>query len=65
MITKKLKDFEETLSPSSFIRVHNSYVVNINKIKEYRKSDAIIVLSNLKEIPVSRLRKNDFLDKLK
>ncbi|NUY80371.1 response regulator transcription factor [Flavobacterium sp. MAH-1] len=64
LITQKLKFMEEKLSDSHFFRVHNSYLVNLNKIREYHKSDEYVVLSNQVKIPVSRQKKASFLDKL-
>lgn len=64
VLTKKLKEVEELLPKNHFFRIHNSYVVNLNKIKEFIKTDAYVVLDNNKKIPVSRQRKSDFLDKL-
>lgn len=64
LITQKLKFMEEKLADSHFFRVHNSYLVNLNKIREYHKSDEYVVLSNQVKIPVSRQKKASFLDKL-
>lgn len=51
------------LPPDDFFRVHNSYVINLNKVSEYFKTDGYVVLDNQKEIPVSRNKKSAFLDK--
>lgn len=63
-ITKKLKEIEEILPSTDFFRVHNSYIVNLNKVRAYYKTDAYVEMSNLKKIPVSRKKKSDFLDKV-
>ncbi len=62
VLTKKLKEIEDLLSKKSFYRVHNSYIINLNKIKEYIKSDSYIVLENNIKIPVSRQKKSGFLN---
>lgn len=63
-VTKKLKEVEELLPEEIFFRIHNSYLINLEKVKEYFKTDGYVVLSNQKKMPVSRSRKNTFLDKI-
>jgi two-component system LytT family response regulator len=64
VLTKKLKEVCTILPCDSFFRIHNSYIINLNKIKEFIKTDGYVVLENGKKIPVSRQRKSDFLGKL-
>ena len=64
LLTKKLKYMEEKLSMPEFFRIHNSYLINLNKVKEYHKADEYVVLSNNIKLPVSRQRKASFLDNL-
>jgi len=64
VLTKKLKEVESLLPDKHFFRIHNSYIINLNKIKEFLKTDGYVVLENDKRIPVSRQRKSDFLGKL-
>lgn len=63
-VTKKLKEIEEILPSTLFFRIHNSYLINLDKVDEYFKTDGYVVMSNQKKIPVSRNRKNSFLDKI-
>ena len=59
MLSKKLKDLEAQTN-ASFFRVHNSYLVNINYIKEFVKNEGLyLVLVNGNTIPVSRSKKNE------
>lgn len=64
VLTKKLKDVNEILPNDCFFRVHNSYIINLNKIKEFIKTDGYVVLSSNHKIPVSRQKKSTFLDML-
>jgi two-component system LytT family response regulator len=65
LLSKKLKEVENLIQDSSFFRVHNSYLVNINYIKEYIKSDGqYLVLENGTTIPVSRSKKTELLQLL-
>lgn len=52
-----MNKMEKTLDPTKFIRVHRSYIVNIDFIKEIISStnqDYKIILKNNKSIPLSR-----------
>ncbi|MDO1513092.1 LytTR family DNA-binding domain-containing protein [Maribacter confluentis] len=64
VLTKKLKEVNEILPDDSFFRIHNSYIVNLNKIKEFLKTDGYVILKSNHKIPVSRQKKSDFLDML-
>ncbi|MDX2173212.1 MAG: LytTR family DNA-binding domain-containing protein [Bacteroidota bacterium] len=58
VISKNMKVFEEMLSPLGFIRVHNSYLVNINKIEKYDKGDGgFLYVNGGTKIPVSQRKK--------
>lgn len=62
LISKKIKEIELLINNSTFYRVHNSYLVNINYIKEFVKTDGqYIILENNVSIPVSRAKKNNLL----
>ena len=64
LLTKKLKEVNQILPSESFFRIHNSFVVNLAKIKEFLKTDGYVVLKTNHKIPVSRQKKSDFLDLL-
>ena len=64
VLTKKLKEVNEMLPEETFFRIHNSYIINLNKIKEFLKTDGYVVLKSNHKIPVSRQKKSDFLDML-
>ncbi|MGC1631551.1 MAG: LytTR family DNA-binding domain-containing protein [Gelidibacter sp.] len=64
VITKKLKEMSEVLPGNQFFRIHNSYIINLKKIKEFIKSEGYVVMESNDRIPVARQRKSDFLEKL-
>ncbi|GGD87821.1 DNA-binding response regulator [Maribacter cobaltidurans] len=64
VLTKKLKEVNQLLPEDCFFRIHNSYIINLNKIKEFLKTDGYVVLKSNHKIPVSRQKKSDFLDLL-
>ncbi len=63
-VSKKLKELEELLPDSLFFRIHNSFIIHMLKVTEYLRGDNYVVLSNKKKIPVSRVKKEDFLNKM-
>ncbi|MDX1652272.1 MAG: LytTR family DNA-binding domain-containing protein [Brumimicrobium sp.] len=67
LFSKNLKYFENALSESpNFIRPHRSYLVNINYVTDYSKSDGgYLVLKTNVQIPVSRDRKQIIQELLK
>lgn len=64
VLTKKLKEVGEILPEDTFFRVHNSYIINLNMIAEFIKTDGYVILKSKHKIPVSRQKKSDFLDML-
>ncbi len=65
--TKTMKYYEEHLPPSLFMRVHRSFLVNIefiNKLEPYSKDNYIAVLKNGEKIPVSRSGYKSLREKL-
>lgn len=66
LVSKTLKYFEEVLSEYSFIRIHKSYLVNINSIVKYKKGKGgSVIVSNGKEILVSSSKKGNLLSYFK
>lgn len=64
LVTKKLKEVDELLPSENFFRIHNSYIINLDKIKEYLKTEGYVVMESGHRIPVARQRKSDFLEKI-
>lgn len=64
LITKKLKEVNQILPEHYFFRIHNSYIINLSKIKEFIKNEGYVVMESNHKIPVARQRKSSFLEKL-
>jgi two-component system, LytTR family, response regulator len=63
LASKPLKEFEEQLIQNTFIRPHQSFIVNLKFIDKYDKSGTIH-LKNGTRIPVSLRKKETFLTSL-
>lgn len=60
---RMLKDVEEQLVDFPFfVRVHNSYIVNVKEVKKYvRGEGGYVIMNDDTSVNVSRSRKDDFL----
>jgi two-component system, LytTR family, response regulator len=59
-----LKEYEEILVGHNFFRSHHSYLVNLNQIKKFVKSDNYILMTNGSQVDVSKRKKEEFLQVL-
>jgi two-component system LytT family response regulator len=63
--SRPMKEVEELLSDHAFLRVHHSFLVNLNEINKYVKGEGgYLVMSDGSSIDVSRSRKEMLLLKL-
>ena len=54
---KTMNYFEQTLSPKDFVRIHRSFIININhltKIEAFEKNNYRATLTNGNVVPISR-----------
>jgi two-component system, LytTR family, response regulator len=59
--TRTLKEFEEMLNPAHFFRCHKSWLINLNFIKKFYRTDSQVQMLNDKLIDVSVRKKEEFL----
>lgn len=63
--SRTLKEIEEMLEDYSFLRVHHSYLVNLNEVEKYIKGEGgYLLMSDGATIDVSRSKKEILLKKL-
>lgn len=63
IISRTLGEFEDMLKPFHFCRSHNSFLVNMNVVREYvRTEGGYLILKNGKSIPVSRTKRERLLE---
>lgn len=66
LVTGALKVFEEKLPTATFCRVHHSYLVNMNHVKQYIKGKGgQVKMSNGKLVDISARKRDDFLSRLR
>jgi len=64
--SKPIHEYETLLEDSNFVRIHKSYVVNLDHVKEYLRGEGgSVVLTGGKEIEVSRRRKELLMRRMK
>ncbi len=64
--SKPIHEYEELLEDCGFARIHKSFVINLEHVKEYiRGEGGTVILSNGHEVEVSRRKKESFLAKMR
>ena len=63
LVSKVLKDIDETLTGNDFFRVHNSFLINLNHIIKFvRGEGGYVVMDDGATIGISRSRRQDFME---
>ncbi|KXO00065.1 response regulator [Aequorivita aquimaris] len=66
LVSKHLKEYENLLNEQHFMRVHNSYLINLNEVRKYVKADGgYILMNNGETVSISRSKKEDFFKIMK
>ncbi|MDD3077492.1 MAG: LytTR family DNA-binding domain-containing protein [Paludibacter sp.] len=62
LVSRTLKEFDSMLHDYSFLRVHQSHLVNVEYIKRYVKSDGgMLIMKDDKIVPVAMRKKDELL----
>ena len=65
VVSKSLKEVEEVLTHYNFLRIHNSFIINLKHVSRYVKAEGgSIEMTNGSQLPVSRQRKDDVMKAL-
>ncbi|MEP7377360.1 MAG: LytTR family DNA-binding domain-containing protein [Chitinophagaceae bacterium] len=62
-ISKTLKDVQEVLEESHFLRVHRQYIINLNHVKQFNRNEGILTMANGDHIPIARNQKERLVEK--
>ncbi len=66
IVSRTLKDFENTLSKDKFFRTHKSHMVNLKYIKDYSNlSGSFVTMTDGSKVEISRRKAPDFIQKVK
>lgn len=62
LVSKKIKEYEELLSPYNFVRIHHSHMINLDEVSKYVRGDGgYVVMSDGETVYVSKRKKEDFM----
>lgn len=65
IVSKKIKEVEALINNATFYRTHHSFLVNLDFVSEFIKSDGqYLILRDGSNIPVSRSKKSQLLELL-
>jgi two-component system LytT family response regulator len=63
LVSKSIKHFEDILPEELFLRIHKSYIINVDEVVGINKQgNGEVILSNEAEIPISRSYKHQLLE---
>ncbi len=63
LVSKHLKEYENLLADQNFMRVHNSFLINLKEVKKFVKADGgYIIMCNDDTVSISRGKKELFLE---
>jgi len=66
MVSRTLKDFEDTIPKEKFFRIHKSHLINLNFVKEYSNAGgSSVTMADGSRIEVSRRKAPEFIQKMK
>jgi len=66
IVSRTLKDFEDTLPKEKFFRIHKSHLINLNYIKDFSNlSGNFVTMIDGSRVELSRRKAPDFIQKIK
>jgi len=66
LFSKPLKEFEDILSNSGFVRIHHSHIINLNHVISFiNKDGGYIIMSDNSTLPVSHRKRKQLVNALK
>lgn len=65
VVTRTLKEYEELLEPSGFVRVHHSHLISLEHLREFVKADGgYALMSDNSHVPVSVRKREELMKAL-
>lgn len=64
--SRPIHEYEALLDDNGFVRIHKSFVINLEHVKEYLRGEGgMVILSNGQDLEVSRRKKEIFIQRMK
>lgn len=64
LVSTNLKEYEQLLCPSGFVRIHHSHLINMAHINRIDKINLSVHLSEEQKVPISVRKKDELLKRL-
>ncbi len=65
IVSKHLKEYETLLADENFMRVHNSFLINLNEVKQFVKSDGgYIIMNDNHQVSISPKKRDEFFARM-
>ena len=64
LVSTNLKEYEQLLSPSGFVRIHHSHVINLAHIQRIDKVNLTVHLCENEKVPISVRKKDELMKRL-
>jgi len=65
MVSKHLKEYETLLGDEKFMRVHNSFLINLNEVKQFVKSEGgYILMNDNQQVSISPKKRDEFFARM-
>ncbi|MGZ3871463.1 MAG: LytR/AlgR family response regulator transcription factor [Mucilaginibacter sp.] len=62
IISKTLKDMQDLLEESHFLRIHRQYIINLNHVQHLDRTRSTMTMVNKAELPVARTQKDKLFE---
>ena len=65
MVSKHLKEYENLLNEEQFMRVHNSFLINLKEVKQFVKSEGgYILMNDERQVSISPKKRDEFFERM-
>lgn len=64
LVSTNLKEYEQLLSPSGFVRIHHSHLINLAHISRIDKVNLSVHMSKEQKVPISVRKKDELMKRL-
>lgn len=62
IVSKTLKDMQDLLEESHFLRIHRQYIINLNHVQQLDRARSTMTMINKTELPVARNQKDKLFE---